>query len=1122
MKSFDKENIKLEGCNLIEASAGTGKTYSIAILVLRLLLEKGVLIQEILLVTFTEAAASELKERTALFIRKALKEAAVSTQGLAEDKTIWRIIHRELGLKSVSEVKSILHKALLDIDLASIQTIHSFCQGTLTEFAFETNQIYGGELIKNTEEIIIRFLNEYWRTKIAVIPAELQNLFPDDFRGMLQKGAALVLSNHTFTGNCFETDNYEEIESEQAIIKKKEDQILIDYFDLRINNMKSEIVEYKKTKKGYRENSALEKLDDFLQLGQYLIGTPKFNFDELFEEEIKFCKDQNKSKRDLKQEYINRIISEASIEVAKQVKVYLNANNLLTFDALIADLHAAKDEEKLKKVLRAKYAAIFIDEFQDTDKLQYEIFETVFQENPESVLFYIGDPKQSIYAFRKADLNTYFRAKEKVGMSHTWTMNVNFRSTDSYVEAMNDFFKESDDFSTFHYKTKEIEYYEVEASPNNTGKIGICNAEKEVFTPLEIRTDYPNKDKIQTDLTNLVVKLLDRAHTIENRLIVPSDIGVLVRSNADGRTIKSLLEKKGVPAIVVDDSSVFKCNEANDINFVLNGILLPNKSNIDKALLTHLIGYKSDQLIAIDHDKILLLFRKYHQIWSKSGVYSMLHQFLIDFGIETKWTNDTEIGHRVLSNIFQLTELLQKISISRNFTPSKLKAYLQNAIQTSEKQDDAFTQRIERDEDAVKIATIHKSKGLQYNIVLLPNLDFTAKERGNFSNFKDENKEYLYAGNPIINQSHSDLFLKQEEQENRRLIYVAITRACFNCFVFTNIYHLYKSSSIKNFTKKLEAQNDVTNNLVSLNGSEDLISEETYAGVESSSQTVSLVLPNTKPNDHNWNKMSYSFLAAPHKIHPTKNNTNYEEGYDRFIFKELEKGIHVGNMLHNVFEYLDFTDRTDWDKVIEISLQQFTASKKELYAPWMKPMVQHVLNTNIQIGTDSIRLYTISNIQKVNELEFDFPIDATFDIKLLQGVFSPNDPRFIYTGFGEVKGMLTGFVDLFFEHQGKYYILDWKSNFLGDQLEHYHPDLLNDAMNDSNYHLQYCIYTIAMKRYLESKILSFDYETQFGGVIYLFLRGIRQGSNTGVFTAKLAIEEIQKIERIFNLEKITN
>jgi exodeoxyribonuclease V beta subunit len=249
MKSFDKENIKLEGSNLIEASAGTGKTYSIAILVLRLLLEKGILIQEILLVTFTEAAASELKERTALFIRKALKEAAVSTQGLAEDKTIWRIVHRELGLKSVSEVKSILHKALLDIDLASIQTIHSFCQGTLTEFAFETNQIYGGELIKNTEEIIIRFLNEYWRTKIAVIPAELQNLFPDDFRGMLQKGAALVLSNHTFTGNCFETDNYEEIESEQAIIKEEENQILIDYFDLRIDNMKSKSLDYKKKTK---------------------------------------------------------------------------------------------------------------------------------------------------------------------------------------------------------------------------------------------------------------------------------------------------------------------------------------------------------------------------------------------------------------------------------------------------------------------------------------------------------------------------------------------------------------------------------------------------------------------------------------------------------------------------------------------------------------------------------------------------------------------------------------------------------------------------------------------------------------------------------------------------------
>ena len=686
---------------------------------------------------------------------------------------------------------------------------------------------------------------------------------------------------------------------------------------------------------------------------------------------------------------------------------------------------------------------------------------------------------------------------------------------------MNDFYKASTNFNTFCYDKDEIEYQKVDASPNNTNKNGISSKEESIYAPLEIRTDYSNKDSIQEDLTNLVVKLLNGSHTIDDRLIVPSDFGILVRSNADGRTIKKLLEKKGVPAVVVDDSSIFKCNEASDLNLVLNGILLPNKSNIDKALLTQLLGYKSADLFSIDHDKVLSLFRKYHHLWNKSGIYAMLRQFFTDFGVESKWTSNDEIGHRVLSNIFQLTELLQNISISRNFTPSRLKAFLNNAIQTTEKQDDAFAQRIERDEDAVKIATIHKSKGLEYNIVLLPNLDFTVKERGNFSNFKFENNEsieYLFTSNPISETLHAELFAQQEEQENRRLIYVAITRARFNCFVFTNSRS--SSSSIKCFIEKLAVQTDVTNNIELVNGDANKIQEGTYTATGIINESRSKDFPTVKPNDYNWSKMSYSFLAAPHKSHSTENSMIYEKGYDRFVFKELEKGIHVGNMLHNIFEYLDFTDKTDWNKGIDISLQKFTASKKETYAPWMECFVDNILNAEIKVGEDdSFELNSIHNDVKVNELEFDFPIDETFDIKSLQDLFLPSDPEFIYTGFGEVKGMMNGLVDLFFKHNGKYYILDWKSNFLGDAIEHYHQDRLTEAMNESNYHLQYCIYTVAMKRFLESKLGdSFDYDKHFGGVVYLFLRGVRKGQSTGIYTNKLPLEKVNQLEKILKLK----
>jgi exodeoxyribonuclease V beta subunit len=186
----------------------------------------------------------------------------------------------------------------------------------------------------------------------------------------------------------------------------------------------------------------------------------------------------------------------------------------------------------------------------------------------------------------------------------------------------------------------------------------------------------------------------------------------------------------------------------------------------------------------------------------------------------------------------------------------------------------------------------------------------------------------------------------------------------------------------------------------------------------------------------------------------------------------------------------------------------------------MKELIFNVLNADIQIGLDCFQLKSIKNGCKINELEFDFPIEKSFNIQALQTILSEDYERTIHTGHGEVKGMLTGFIDLFFEHQGKYYILDWKSNFLGDTVLHYDKTVLTEGMNQSNYHLQYMIYSVAMKKYLEFKLgEAFDYETHFGGVIYIFLRGARQGSDTGIYTTKLLSEEVEAIEAIFKSSK---
>ena len=234
----------------------------------------------------------------------------------------------------------------------------------------------------------------------------------------------------------------------------------------------------------------------------------------------------------------------------------------------------------------------------------------------------------------------------------------------------------------------------------------------------------------------------------------------------------------------------------------------------------------------------------------------------------------------------------------------------------------------------------------------------------------------------------------------------------------------------------------------------------------------------------------------------------------------MERGAHIGNLLHTIFEYIDFTDSGQWQKTIDINLKRYIPKKQEIYSSQLPGFLKHILGASIQIpGEKPFNLKNVPNLKKINELEFDINISDMNLSKLY-------DLQTESVGFSfkavHLNGILNGLIDLFFEHDDKYYILDWKSNYLGDSLEDYTSEKLNDAMNENNYHLQYYIYSMAAKRFLESKLDNFDYESQFGGVIYLFLRGMRADENTGVFTTKLSLETVRKMEEVFYLDMERN
>ncbi|WP_315820730.1 PD-(D/E)XK nuclease family protein [Paraflavitalea speifideaquila] len=206
----------------------------------------------------------------------------------------------------------------------------------------------------------------------------------------------------------------------------------------------------------------------------------------------------------------------------------------------------------------------------------------------------------------------------------------------------------------------------------------------------------------------------------------------------------------------------------------------------------------------------------------------------------------------------------------------------------------------------------------------------------------------------------------------------------------------------------------------------------------------------------------------------------------------LRRGAKTGNFLHFIFENIHFGDDSRWNKWLEEAIRRFVPGQQEAYQPMLHEMLQQVLYTNIGGEGNPFTLSDISWHKRMTEFEFDFPVPA-FPPETLHGLSDSQVSILIRNLHGmpgqELEGMMNGKIDLFFEQGGRYYILDWKSNYLGNELADYSPAALVKAMNEHNYHLQYLIYTLAVKKYLESRLTQFDYHTQFGGVIYLFVRG---------------------------------
>lgn len=1084
-EEFNVAIINLDGSKLIEASAGTGKTYSVALLVLRLILEKKLPIEKILMVTFTIPAVAELESRIRKFVKLAWKYS--SGEVISEEK-----ITEIVGDRS-AEKTELLKKARQSLDNLSVMTIHSFCNEFIINYPFEARHSFETDLMTDLKPIIEYVANDYWRKKINTIN------HIEVFRHLIKHITPESIS--TVVANALDDKEYvfTEINREAETLHMKDlilacDEAYRDYSDhytLNWDIIKNQGAGHHHATNLITKSKIPEVFEEeFLKKCKGKDGAPGY-FNQFFPAELEkaqlFINAENEL-ANLTELYVGYIYSEIIDELRRKVLETKKRKNAVSYDDLITVMHKAVSEGTINDVVLKKYSAVFIDEFQDTDKKQYEIFSSIFE--ADKTVFYIGDPKQSIYGWRKADINTYKLASDEVGPPKR--MNENFRSTQSLIDAINSLFAINDPFTD-----PDIVYKPVGKGTLELGSMSESGAE---IVPVSINS-FPKNSEIVNFVRNEILRLLMTEDILINgNRIQPSDIAVLARNKYQAADVKKALSDVNIPSVTIDESSVLASSEAKTIIVLLNVVLKPDRGGISKVLLNENLGFRFSDIETLNADFHLDIFRELKSYWLTGGIYNMLFRFLDVYNVRRHCLEKGIAGQRSLSNYYQLAEILHQVSSKTKCTPEELIVWLQREKKSVS---EVYEQRIESEDNAVQIMTIHKSKGLTFKVVFAPFLDLTVKDDPDVFTFRTPDG---YKFTPSPDSEQLEIYNTQTEQENRRLIYVAITRAQYKLYICESRH--YPESSLKPF---IAAEGPgIEKNIVRENN-HIRYHRPGEVRVFAPRETPEIEIKNT------FGIHSYSALSkGPHSAPLEKVITENTEGYDQFIFRELARGANAGTALHSIFERLEFRKPDTWLQTIMDASKYYPNIIKEKNEEknidgnidLIHQMVNNVMNAEINIGETQFRLCEIDDERKLPELNFLFSVDKVN--RQVVNEFLGEDAKL--GGDTEIEGLMTGFMDLMFEHKGKYYILDWKSNHLGNNVNDYNTYGMEVAMTSNNYHLQYMIYTVALKRWLEKKIDKFDFESHYGGIIYVFLRGAREGQNTGIYTNRPKKELIEKLD----------
>lgn len=1232
LKWLDPLRFSLRGNRLIEASAGTGKTFTIAALYLRLVLGHGgeaafdrpLNPPDILVVTFTEAATQELRGRIRDRLAQAARcfEAGAAADGLAGQGFDDLLLDLRAGYPTAEwpACAARLRLAAEWMDEAAVSTIHAWCQRMLSEHAFDSGSLFTQQLEADQRELMAEAVRDHWRAHFTPLPLEaaarakawwsdpaallkaVQRLHA--WREHLPEGrppaealqaaddqAAQMLGElqRPWAGPAGWAVELAEL-LEQAVAAKW----------LSMPSRRAWTEELRRWAEQPADDPLLARGPKLTDRAWERLSLPALANDLqgrapagwLSHPGWQALADLRKALAQLPDARFD-MLCHAVHDASQRFEAEQQRRAQIGFDALLLRLDSALQGpggQRLAERIRRQFPVALIDEFQDTDALQYRIFDAVYRlrENAgDTALVLIGDPKQAIYGFRGADIHTYLRARLDTA-GRLETLGTNYRSSHAMVEAVNRLFAsgEAREDGAFGFRQGDdnpVPFQPVQARGRAERWVdrsrGADSAPALVFWTL----DTPDKPTVEATRQRMaqacaseVVRLLRAGQANEAgfarddgpwRPVQPGDLAVLVQGRTEANAVRQALRERGVRSVYLSDrESVFQSPVAADVQRWLLACAEPDDDRkLRAALATATLALGWGELDRLGHDELawearVLQFRDYHRLWQLQGVLPMLRRLLHDHRVPGRLLAQGD--ERRLTDLLHLSELLQQASVTLDGEHALVRWLAeQRQDEGGASGHDARRLRLESEASLVTVVTVHKSKGLEYPLVFLPfgtSVKPVSPKTGEVLRWRDADGRWRVEPRP----SPEAVAAADRERlgEDLRKLYVALTRARHATWVGLVPDKALGVSALGHLAG-LQADSTYEDLRAAL---EQLARQPSEAGPVMAEQAapgdtglsyvdLTPVAPErpepprrTQPHSRWW-IASYSALRTDESVLLPTPTAAQTAGEERFLqawqesaptddgqapaepiptLHGFDRGAGPGTFLHQLLEWAGRRGfaRLATDPAAQRDMADLVARRCNLrgWSAWTETL-QHWLArwVSTPLPLDSLdpgaggvapvawRRYQV-------ELEFWLPVqgvDAAAVDRVVCEHLLPGRERAPLAP-QQLQGLFKGFIDLVFEHHGRHYVLDHKSNWLGPDDSHYHPEALASAVLSHRLELQYALYTLALHRLLRSRLPDYDYDRHVGGALVLFLRG-HAAPGQGVFADRPPRALVERLDALF-------